>query len=46
MGGEKENLPLLENKLSKVNTMIYVCRNKTCKLPVKKVGKAFGQIKK
>ncbi|MGJ3236043.1 thioredoxin domain-containing protein [Marivirga sp.] len=45
MGGEKENLPLLENKLRKDNTIIYVCRNKTCKLPVKEVEKALGQMR-
>jgi uncharacterized protein len=33
-GGEQENLPLLNNKLVAGATRIYVCKNKTCKLPV------------
>ncbi len=45
MGGEKENLPLLERKYVKGKTIIYVCRNKTCKLPVDDVNKAMEQLK-
>jgi uncharacterized protein len=45
MGGQSENLPLLENKLVKGKTIIYVCRNKVCKLPVESVGEALGQLK-
>jgi uncharacterized protein YyaL (SSP411 family) len=45
MGGTDENLPLLENKLSDGKTLIYVCRNKTCKLPVTEVSHALKQIK-
>ncbi len=45
MGGREENLPLLENKLSETNTMIYVCTNKVCKLPVEEPAKALQQIK-
>lgn len=45
MGGEKENLPLLENKLMKDQTIIYVCENKVCKLPVKEVSQALNQLK-
>jgi len=45
MGGKKEDLPLLEMKLVENNTYIYVCRNKTCKLPVKETTKAIEQIK-
>lgn len=44
MGGNEENLPLLEHKLSAGKTMIYVCRNKTCKMPVTDVGQALKQI--
>ena len=33
MVGTIENLPLLENKLVKNETIIYVCRNKVCKAP-------------
>lgn len=44
-GGAKEgNLPLLENKLVKGQTTIYVCRNKTCKLPVSDTNEAKKQI--
>jgi len=45
MGGRKEDLPLLEMKLVENNTYIYVCRNKTCKLPVQESAKAIEQIK-
>lgn len=45
MGGEEENLPLLENKLSGESTLIYVCTNKICKRPVKDVPEALQQIK-
>ncbi len=34
LGGIKENLPLLKNKLVPNATKIYVCRDKTCSLPV------------
>ena len=44
LGGESENLPLLKSKLIKGKTMIYVCRNKTCKLPVEKVSEAQEQL--
>jgi len=44
MGGEKENLPLLENKSVEGRTMIYVCRNKTCKVPEEDVGRALAQL--
>lgn len=44
MGGKEENLPLLKNKLPDGKTMIYVCRNKTCKLPVTEVSEAVKQI--
>lgn len=46
MGGDKEeDLPLLEGKLQEGKTMIYVCSNKTCKLPVQEVAQALKQIK-
>ncbi len=44
MGGEEENLPLLKNKAVAEGTMIYVCRNKTCKLPQKEVADAMKQL--
>jgi uncharacterized protein len=40
----KEDLPLLEGKLQASRTMIYVCTNRTCKLPVDEVEKALRQI--
>ncbi len=45
MGGEKENLPLLEDKLMKGETMIYVCEDKVCKMPVTEVNQALQQLK-
>jgi uncharacterized protein YyaL (SSP411 family) len=46
LGGNNEgNLPLLENKLMKGKTMIYVCENKTCRRPVEEVAEALKQIK-
>ncbi len=44
MGGIEENLPLLENKNVKEETIIYVCRNKVCKAPVKDIRSAMNQI--
>lgn len=44
LGGTVENLPLLENKLMENKTMIYVCRNRTCKLPVEDPQAALRQI--
>jgi uncharacterized protein YyaL (SSP411 family) len=42
---DKEQLPLLENKLPKNKTLIYVCTNKVCKKPVENVAEALTQIK-
>ena len=44
LGGLEENLPLLMNKTVLGKTMIYVCKNKTCKLPVEKIEEALEQI--
>ena len=44
MGGQEENLSLLENKLLENETYIYVCRNKICKFPVTDVDEALKQI--
>lgn len=41
---KNENLPLLENKMVKGETTIYVCVNKACQLPVNEVQKAVDQI--
>ncbi|MDQ2718630.1 MAG: thioredoxin domain-containing protein [Bacteroidota bacterium] len=44
-GAENESyLPLLENKSVPGKTMIYVCRDKTCGLPVVDVNDALKQI--
>lgn len=46
-GGNSEgSLSLLEGKLVPGKTTIYVCRNRSCKLPVTEVGKAIEQILK
>jgi uncharacterized protein YyaL (SSP411 family) len=42
---DKENLPLLENKLPENKTLIYVCTNRVCKKPVENVTEALTQIK-
>jgi len=45
IGSEVESrLPLLENKFVVGNTLIYVCENKTCQLPVMEVSEAVKQI--
>ncbi|MGH2645435.1 MAG: hypothetical protein ACRDE2_15900, partial [Chitinophagaceae bacterium] len=44
MGGEKENLPLLQDKLVSGKTTIYVCENKVCKLPVTEFREALEQM--
>ena len=43
LGGTKGSLPLLQNKFGAV-TQIFVCRDKTCLLPVAEVAEAFKQI--
>lgn len=40
----EENLELLKEKLQEGMTMIYVCQNKTCKLPVSQVDEALELI--
>ena len=45
LGGENEgSLALLENKLVKGKTTIYVCTNKMCKLPVREVEAAWELV--
>lgn len=45
LGGKTEgSLALLEGKLQEDRTMIYVCQNKVCKLPVEEVEKAVTLI--
>ncbi len=45
LGGKNEGkMELLREKLQDGRTMIYVCQNKACKLPVTESKKAIGQI--
>ena len=47
LGDTKESdLPLLKNKYMEGETMIYVCQNKSCKLPVTEVTKALKLIER
>lgn len=41
---KKSELPLLQNRAPNNDTMIYVCYNKTCQLPVSKVKEALNQL--
>lgn len=43
LGGTKSELPLLKNKESQ-QTKIYICRNKTCQLPVSTIAEAVKFI--
>lgn len=43
LGGTKSDLPLLKDKQSN-ETKIYICRNKTCQLPVGTVSEALNFI--
>jgi uncharacterized protein len=45
VGGSTENLPLLQKRLVKDATLIYVCRNKSCQLPVEEVETALKLLK-
>ena len=46
LGGTTEGtLELLQDKLQEGETYIYVCQNKSCKLPVTEVGKALELMK-
>jgi uncharacterized protein len=45
-GNTASKLALLENKMITGQTIIYVCRDKTCELPVMEVEKALEQIGK
>lgn len=44
LAGTKSNLPLLKHKQSE-QTKIYICRNKTCQLPVGTIDEALRHIK-
>ena len=41
----ESNMPLLENKFVSDKTFIYVCENKSCKIPVESVEKALELMK-
>ncbi|GAA4937734.1 thioredoxin domain-containing protein [Algibacter agarivorans] len=41
----ENNMPLLENRFDPEETLIYVCVNKACKLPVSKVNDAIKFLK-
>lgn len=41
---QESSLPLLENKYVNGETIIYVCIDKSCKLPVSKVSEAVKQM--
>jgi uncharacterized protein YyaL (SSP411 family) len=43
LGGTSGTLPLLKDKFE-AETKIFVCRNKTCLMPVKEALDAFKQI--
>lgn len=43
---KSSTLPLLEGRIKPNETLIYVCYNKTCQLPVKTIQEAIMQIKK
>ncbi len=44
LGGATSKLPLLRDKQSD-ETKIYVCKNKTCQLPVNTVAEAIKNIR-
>jgi uncharacterized protein YyaL (SSP411 family) len=43
-GAVEGGIPLLESKVIKGKTVIYVCKNKTCGMPVEDVKDALQQI--
>ncbi|MCK7589821.1 thioredoxin domain-containing protein [Subsaxibacter sp. CAU 1640] len=43
---KEESLPLFKNRAVEGKTLIYVCVNKTCNMPVDTVEKAINQLKK
>jgi len=44
-GGISENLPVLENRFVSDQTVVYVCQDKVCSLPVFTTGEAMELIK-
>jgi uncharacterized protein YyaL (SSP411 family) len=46
-GSKKEsNLPLLQNKFAEGKTFLYICKDKTCKLPAENTEEALKQIER
>jgi uncharacterized protein YyaL (SSP411 family) len=45
LGGKEGTLALLEGKLTKGETVIYVCQNKSCQRPTTDVEEAMKQLK-
>ncbi|HEY4798563.1 MAG TPA: thioredoxin domain-containing protein, partial [Bacteroidia bacterium] len=41
----KSELPLLQDKFVDGKTLIYICKNKTCKLPTENISEAVQQLK-
>jgi hypothetical protein len=41
---DESKMPLLQNRFVKNKTLIYVCKNKTCQLPVENISDALQQI--
>ncbi|HLP05029.1 MAG TPA: thioredoxin domain-containing protein [Paludibacter sp.] len=44
-GGMDENLPLLEHKMKFGKTLVYVCKDKACNLPVETAEEAIAMMK-
>ena len=45
VGSKREsNLPLLQNKFVEGKTFLYICRDKTCKLPIENTEEALKQL--
>ncbi len=45
-GAESEStLPILKNRYAPLKTRMYICRDKTCKLPVESIDEALQQMK-
>ncbi|MBA3663488.1 MAG: thioredoxin domain-containing protein [Bacteroidetes bacterium] len=42
----KSDLPLLKDRFKENETLVYVCENKACKLPVKTIKEALDQLEK
>jgi uncharacterized protein YyaL (SSP411 family) len=42
---DENNLPILENRVNVTKNAIYICQNKTCKLPVNTVDEALDILK-